>query len=232
MPKTDIGIDLGSSNIVVYMRNKGVVISEPSMVAYDKDSDKVLAYGEEAAKLVERTSGNIVGIRPLKNGVISDYSVMEKMLRFFLMRAIGRRAFIKPRLSLSLPGGVTAVERRACFEAAYQAGAREVTMARESVAAAIGSGIDILKPVGNMIVDIGGATTKTAVISLGAPVVENALRVGSDNISVAIARYVRRMHGLYIGESLAESVKKEVGTVCERSGIRTMPAQDDPDQLG
>ncbi|MCR5294226.1 MAG: rod shape-determining protein [Lachnospiraceae bacterium] len=222
MAKTDIGIDLGSSNIVVYMRNKGVVISEPSMVAYDKDSDKILAFGEEAARLVERASGNIVGIRPLKNGVISDYSVTEKLLRHFLIQVIGRRAFLKPRLALSLPGGVTPVEKRACEEAAYQAGARDVTVVEESVAAAIGSGIDITKPVGNMVVDIGGATTKAAVISLGAPVIHSFLRLGSDNISTAITRYIRRTHGVFIGEGTAEKIKIEIGTVFKRTGIRTM----------
>ena len=155
MPVTDIGIDLGSSNVVVYARGKGIVIREPSVAAYDKDADKILAFGEEAKGLIDRTQGNIVAVRPLRAGVISDYSVTEKLLRHFIQKAIGRRAFRKPFVSICVPSGVTEVEKRAVWEATYQAGAREVTIVEETVAAAIGAGIDITKPVGNLIVDIG-----------------------------------------------------------------------------
>ena len=183
MPVTDIGIDLGSSNVVVYARGKGIVIREPSVAAYDKDADKILAFGEEARGLIDRTQGNIVAVRPLRAGVISDYSVTEKLLRHFIQKAIGRRAFRKPFVSICVPSGVTEVEKRAVWEATYQAGAREVTIVEETVAAAIGAGIDITKPVGNLIVDIGGATTKAAVISLGAPVVMASNRIGGDVMS-------------------------------------------------
>ena len=214
MPVTDIGIDLGSSNVVVYARGKGIVIREPSVAAYDKDADKILAFGEEARGLIDRTQGNIVAVRPLRAGVISDYSVTEKLLRHFIQKAIGRRAFRKPLVSICVPSGVTEVEKRAVWEATYQAGAREVTIVEETVAAAIGAGIDITKPVGNLIVDIGGATTKAAVISLGAPVVMASNRIGGDVMSEAITRYVRRNHSLFIGEGIAEGITRM------RSGTR------------
>ena len=151
MPVTDIGIDMGSSNTVVYTKGKGIVINEPTVVAYDKDTDKILAFGEEARQLIERTPGNVVAIRPLKAGVISDYSVTERLLKHFIQRALGRRAFRKPYISICVPSGVTEVEKRAVEEAAFQAGAPDVTIVAETVAAAIGAGIDITKPVGNLI---------------------------------------------------------------------------------
>ncbi len=222
MAATDIGIDLGSSNITVFARGRGVIICEPSVVAYDKDNDRILAYGDEARHLIDRTQGNIVAIRPLKNGVISDYSVTEKMLGHFIKRAIGRRALRKPLITICVPSGVTAVEKRAVEEAAYQAGARGVTIAEETVAAAIGAGIDITKPVGNMIVDIGGATTDTAIISLGAPVILSTLHVGGDHFNEAITRYVRRNHSLFIGEQQAEDIKIRIGTVCKWPRVEEM----------
>ena len=197
MPATDIGIDLGSSNVVIYAKQKGITILEPSVVAYDKDTEKILAYGEEAQRLIDRTQGNIVAIRPLRNGVISDYRLTELLLKHFIQKALGRRAFRKPYISICVPSGVTEVEKRAVEEASYQAGARDVTIVEETVAAAIGAGIDITKPVGNLVVDIGGATTKCAVISLGAPVVLQTLRIGGDTFSEAIVRYVRRNHNLF-----------------------------------
>ncbi|HUM82673.1 MAG TPA: rod shape-determining protein [Lachnospiraceae bacterium] len=222
MPVTDIGIDLGSSNILVYSRGKGIVIREPSVAAYDKDNDKIVAFGEEARQMIEHTQGNIVAIRPLKSGVISDYSVTEQLLRHFIQKTMGRRAYRKPYISICVPSGVTEVERRAVEEAAYQAGAREVTIVDESVAAAIGAGIDITKPVGNMIVDIGGGTTDIAVISLGAPVVLTTIRVGGDNFDEAITRYLRRSHSLFIGEMQAENIKIKIGTACKRPNPESM----------
>lgn len=154
---TDIGIDLGTSSILVYAKGKGIVLKEPSVVAYDKDADKVRAIGEEARQMIGRTPGNIMAVRPMRQGVITDFLITERMLRYFIQKAMGRRAFRKPRISICVPSGVTEVERKAVEEATYQAGAREVLIVPEPVAAAIGSGIDITKPCGNMIVDIGGA---------------------------------------------------------------------------
>ena len=161
---TDIGMDLGTSSILVYAKGKGIVLKEPSVVAYDKDADKVRAIGEEARQMIGRTPGNIMAVRPMRQGVITDFLITERMLRYFIQKAMGRRAFRKPRISICVPSGVTEVERKAVEEATYQAGAREVLIVPEPVAAAIGSGIDITKPCGNMIVDIGGGTTDIAVI--------------------------------------------------------------------
>ena len=222
MPATDIGIDLGSSNVVIYAKQKGITILEPSVVAYDKDTEKILAYGEEAQRLIDRTQGNIVAIRPLRNGVISDYRMTELLLKHFIQKALGRRAFRKPYISICVPSGVTEVEKRAVEEASYQAGARDVTIVEETVAAAIGAGIDITKPVGNLVVDIGGATTKCAVISLGAPVVLQTLRIGGDTFSEAIVRYVRRNHNLFIGEGQAEAIKIKIGTVYPKPNSESM----------
>ena len=197
MPVTDIGIDMGSSNTVVYTKGKGIVINEPTVVAYDKDTDKILAFGEEARQLIERTPGNVVAIRPLKAGVISDYSVTERLLKHFIQRALGRRAFRKPYISICVPSGVTEVEKRAVEEAAFQAGARDVTIVAETVAAAIGA-------------------------SLGAPVILSTVRVGGDTFSEAIARYVRRNHSLFIGEGLAEEIKIKIGTVTSRPNSESM----------
>lgn len=209
---TDIGIDLGTASILVYAKGKGIVLKEPSVVAYDKDADKVKAIGEEARQMIGRTPGNIMAIRPLRQGVISDYVITEKMLRYFIQKAMGRRGFRKPRIVICVPSGVTDVERRAVEEATYQAGAREVTIVEEPIAAAIGAGIDITRPCGNMIVDIGGGTTDIAVISLGGIVVSTSIRVAGDDFNEAIIRYVRKNHGLFIGEQTAEAVKIRIGT--------------------
>ena len=166
MAASDIGIDLGTASILVYAKGKGIVLKEPSVVAYDKDSNKIRAVGEEARQMIGRTPGNIVAVRPLRQGVISDFEVTEKMLKYFISKAIGRRAFRKPRISICAPSGITEVEKKAVEEATYQAGAREVSIIEEPIAAAIGAGIDITKPFGNMIVDIGGGTTDVAVISI------------------------------------------------------------------
>ncbi len=219
---TDIGIDLGTASILVYTKGKGIVLKEPSVVAYDKDADKVRAIGEEARQMIGRTPGNIMAIRPLRQGVISDYMITEKMLRYFIQKSMGRKSFRKPRISICVPSGVTDVERRAVEEATYQAGARDVTIIEEPIAAAIGAGIDITKPFGNMIVDIGGGTTDVAVISLGGIVVASSIRVAGDNFNEAIIRYVRKNHKLFIGEQTAEAVKLKIGTAYKRLEEKSM----------
>ena len=173
----DIGIDLGTASVLVYVKGKGVILKEPSVVAYDRDSNAIKAIGEEARLMLGRTPGNIIAVRPLRQGVISDYTVTEKMIKYFVQKALGKRTFKKPRISICVPSGVTEVERKAVEEAAYAAGAREVNLIEEPVAAAIGAGIDISKPCGNMIVDIGGGTSDIAVISLGGTVVNTSLKL-------------------------------------------------------
>lgn len=219
---TDIGIDLGTASILVYAKGKGIVLKEPSVVAYDKDADKVRAIGEEARQMIGRTPGNIMAIRPLRQGVISDYLITERMLRYFIQKSMGRKAFRKPRISICVPSGVTNVERRAVEEATYQAGAREVTIIEEPIAAAIGAGVDITKPYGNMIVDIGGGTSDIAVISLGGIVVSNSIRIAGDNFNEAIIRYIRKNHGMFIGEQTAEAVKIKIGSAYPRLDEETM----------
>ena len=208
----DIGIDLGTASILVYVKGKGVILKEPSVVAFDRDSNEVKAIGEEARLMLGRTPGNIVAIRPLRQGVISDYTVTEKMIKYFVQKALGRRTFKKPRISMCVPSGVTEVERKAVEEAAYAAGAREVQLIEEPVAAAIGAGIDISKPCGNMIVDIGGGTSDIAVISLGGTVVNTSIKLAGDDFDEAIVRYMRKKHNLLIGERTAEDIKIKIGT--------------------
>ncbi len=222
MAATDIGIDLGTSSILVYATGKGIVLKEPSVVAYDKDTEKIKAIGEEARQMIGRTPGNVVAIRPLRQGVISDYDITEKMLKYFISKAIGRRAFRKPRISICVPSGVTEVEKKAVEEATYQAGAREVHLIEEPIAAAIGSGIDILRPCGNMVVDIGGGTSDIAVISLGGTVVSASVKVAGDNFDEAIMRHVRKNHNLFIGERTAEDIKIQIGMACERPELLTL----------
>ncbi len=202
MASADIGIDLGTSSILVYTKGKGIVLKEPSVVAYDKDADKVKAIGEEARQMIGRTPGNIMAIRPLRQGVISDYTITEKMLKHFIQKAMGRKAFRKPRISICVPSGVTEVERKAVEEATYQAGAREVF--------------------GNLIVDIGGGTTDIAVISLGGIVVASSIKVAGNDFDEAIIRHVRKAHNLFIGEQTAEAIKIKIGTACKRPQIVTM----------
>lgn len=222
MAATDIGIDLGTSSILVYATGKGIVLKEPSVVAYDKDTEKIKAIGEEARQMIGRTPGNVVAIRPLRQGVISDYDITEKMLKYFISKAIGKRAFRKPRISICVPSGVTEVEKKAVEEATYQAGAREVHLIEEPIAAAIGSGIDILRPCGNMVVDIGGGTSDIAVISLGGTVVSTSVKVAGDNFDEAIMRHVRKNHNLFIGERTAEDIKVQIGMACERPELMTL----------
>ena len=213
MAASDIGIDLGTASILVYAKGKGIVLKEPSVVAYDKDNNKIRAVGEEARQMIGRTPGNIVAVRPLRQGVISDYEVTEKMLKYFISKAIGKRAFRKPRISICAPSGITVGEKKAVEEATYQAGAREVHIIEEPIAAAIGAGIDITIPFGNMIVDIGGGTTDVAVISLGGTVVSTSIKLAGDDFDDAIMRHVRKKHNLMIGERTAEDIKIQIGTV-------------------
>ena len=197
----DLGIDLGTASVLVYVKGKGVILKEPSVVAYDRDTNAIKAIGEEARMMLGRTPGNIVAVRPLRQGVISDYTVTEKMIKYFVQKALGKRTFKKPRISICVPSGVTEVERKAVEEATYAAGAREVHLIEEPVAAAIGAGIDISKPCGNMIVDIGGGT-----------VVNTSLKIAGDDFDEAIVRYMRKKHNLLIGERTAEDIKIKIGT--------------------
>ena len=208
----DLGIDLGTASILVYVKGKGVVLKEPSVVAFDRDTNMIKAIGEEARLMLGRTPGNIVAVRPLRQGVISDYIVTEKMIKYFVQKALGKRTFKKPNISICVPSGVTEVEKKAVEEAAFAAGAREVHLIEEPVAAAIGAGIDISKPCGNMIVDIGGGTSDIAVISLGGTVVNTSLKVAGDDFDEAIVRYVRKKHNLLIGDRTAEDIKIKIGT--------------------
>ena len=208
----DIGIDLGTASVLVYVHGKGVVLKEPSVVAFDRDTNEIKAIGEEARLMLGRTPGNIVAVRPLRQGVISDYTVTEKMIKYFVQKALGRRTFKKPRISICVPSGVTEVEKKAVEEATFAAGAREVHLIEEPVAAAIGAGIDIAKPCGNMIVDIGGGTSDIAVISLGGTVVNTSIKVAGDDFDEAIVRYMRKKHNLLIGERAAEDIKIKIGT--------------------
>ena len=206
MITTDIGIDLGTASILVYIRGKGVVLKEPSVVAFDRDTNKIKAIGEEARLMLGRTPGNIVAVRPLRQGVISDYTVTEKMLKYFIQKALGRKMLKKPRISVCVPSGVTEVEKKAVEDATYSAGAREVAIIEEPIAAAIGAGIDISRPCGNMIVDIGGGTTDIAVISLGGTVVSTSIKIAGDDFDDALVRYMRKKHSLLIGERTAEDI--------------------------
>lgn len=208
----DIGIDLGTASVLVYIKGKGIVLKEPSVVAIDKNTKRMLAVGEEARKMLGRTPGNIVAIRPLRNGVIADYDVTEMMLRYFISKVCGRRLFLKPRIMVCIPTGVTTVEKRAVLEATREAGARKTFLIEEPVAAAIGAGLDISQPVGNMVVDIGGGTTDVAVLSLGNIVYSQSIRVAGDKFDEAIAKYVRKQFNVMIGERTAEEVKIKIAT--------------------
>ncbi len=216
MRSTDIGIDLGTASVLVYIKGKGVVLKEPSVVAFDRDTNKIKAIGEEARLMLGRTPGNIVAVRPLRQGVISDYTVTEKMLKYFIQKAVGKQRFRKPRISVCVPSGVTEVEKKAVEDATYQAGAREVSIIEEPIAAAIGAGIDISRPCGNMIVDVGGGTTDIAVISLGGTVVSTSVKIAGDDFDDAIIRYMRKKHNLLIGERTAEEIKIKIGSAYRR----------------
>ena len=217
MQYTDIGIDLGTASILVYIRGKGVVLKEPSVVAYDRDTENIKAIGEEARLMLGRTPGNIVAIRPLRQGVISDYKVTEQMMKYFIDKAIGRKIFRRPLIAVCVPSGVTEVERKAVEDATRMAGARDVKIIEEPIAAAIGAGIDIQEPCGNMIVDIGGGTSDIAVISLGGTVVSTSVKIAGDDFDEAIVRYMRKKHNLLIGERTAEDIKIKIGSAYPRA---------------
>ena len=218
----DIGIDLGTASILVYIKGKGIVLKEPSVVAFDRDTNEIKEIGEEARKMIGRTPGNIVAIRPLRQGVISDYDITEKMLKYFIKKAMGKKTLRKPRISVCIPSGATEVEKKAVEDATYQAGAREVSIIEEPVAAAIGAGIDISKACGNMIVDIGGGTSDVAVISLGGTVVSTSVKIAGDDFDEAIVRYMRKKHNLLIGERTAEEIKIAIGSAYPRPEMTTM----------
>ena len=218
----DIGIDLGTASILGYVKGKGVVLKEPSVVAFDRDTNRIKAIGEEARLMLGRTPGNIVAVRPLRQGVISDYTVTEKMLKYFISKAVGKQRFRKPLISICVPSGVTEVERKAVEDAAFQAGARDVKIIEEPIAAAIGAGIDIARPCGNMIVDIGGGTSDIAVISLGGTVVSTSIKIAGDDFDDAIVRYMRKKHNLLIGERTAEDIKIRIGSAYPRPEVETV----------
>ena len=223
MPARDIGIDLGTRNSLAYSTGKGLVLNEPSIVVYDKNTEKIRAIGEEARLMEGRITSDMEIIRPIRQGVIVDYTVTEKMLSYFISRTVGKSLFgRKPRISVCVPSGATEVEKKAVEDATYQAGAREVSIIEEPVAAAIGAGIDIAKPCGNMIVDIGGGTADIAVISLGGVVVSNSIKVAGDDFDEAIVRFMRKKHNLLIGERTAEEIKIKVGTLYKRPENLTM----------
>ena len=208
----DIAVDLGTANTLVYVRGRGVVLNEPSVVAINTETSGILAVGTEAKRMIGRTPANIVVVRPLKDGVIADFDVTERMLRYFIQQVHRRRAFAKPRIVVAVPSGITSVEQRAVKEAGYQAGARRVFIVEEPMAAAIGSGMPIHEPTGNMIVDIGGGTTEVAVISLGGVVTSQSVRTGGDEIDQAIISYVKKEYSLMLGERTAEEIKVSIGS--------------------
>lgn len=209
---TDIGIDLGTANVLVYVRGKGILIREPSVVAMEKETNKILAVGEEARRMIGRTPGNIVAVRPLKDGVIADYDVTETMLRYFMEKVSPKPRLFRPQVVVCIPSGVTSVEKRAVLEAAMEAGAKHTYIIEEPMAAAIGAGINIYEPSGNMVVDIGGGTTDIAIISLGGIVVSESLRIAGDKFDEAIIKYIKKMYNLMIGERTAEEIKVQIGS--------------------
>lgn len=219
---TDIGIDLGTCNTLVYIKGKGIVASEPSVVAVERGTKKVVAVGEEAKRMLWKTPGDIIAIRPLRDGVIADLETTEKMIRYFISKVLQRRWFVKPRMVIGVPSCITDVEKRAVIESAEKAGAREVRVIDESLAAAIGANIPIFEPAGHMVCDIGGGTSEISVISLGGMVVTNAIRLGGDEFDEAIMKHVRTVHNLIIGEGTAEELKKKIGNAAADKKIEKM----------
>lgn len=207
----DMGIDLGTANTLVHVKGQGIVLSEPSVVAVQSSTGKVLAVGQEAKRMLGRTPGDIVAIRPMKDGVIADFETVEKMIRYFIAKVHKRTTLVKPRMVIGVPSGITEVEKRAVRESAEQAGAREIYLIEEALAAAIGSNVPIHEPAGTMVVDIGGGTTEIAVISLGGMVIADSIRIGGDEFDEAITRYLRTQYNLIIGERMAEDVKLTIG---------------------
>ncbi|WP_159942793.1 MULTISPECIES: rod shape-determining protein [unclassified Nocardiopsis] len=208
----DMAVDLGTANTLVYVRGRGIVLNEPSVVALNTSTGKIVAVGIEAKQMIGRTPNNITAIRPLKDGVIADFEITERMLRYFIQKIHRRRHFAKPRLIVAVPSGITSVEHRAVKEAGFQAGARRVYIIEEPMAAAIGAGLPVHEPTGNMVVDIGGGTTEVAVISMGGIVTSQSIRVGGDELDQAIATFVKKEYSLMIGERTAEELKMAVGS--------------------
>ena len=209
----DVGIDLGTASILVYVRGKGIVLREPSVVAVEKITGRILAIGEEARRMLGRTPGNITAIRPLRDGVISNYDITERLLHHFLKKVVGTHVFFKPRVVVCVPSGVTEVEKRSVIDATEEAGARHTYLIEEPIAAAIGAGIDIAEPRGNMVLDIGGGTSDIALISLGGAVLSTSIKIAGDKFDEAIVRYMRKKHNLLIGERTAEEMKISIGCV-------------------
>ena len=213
---SEVGIDLGTANVLIYIQGKGIVLNEPSVVAINKDTNEILAVGEEARQMLGRTPNNIIAVRPLKDGVISDYDITERMLKYFIRKTCGSGRFFKPKIMVCVPSGVTEVEKRAVSEAASIAGGKEVFLMEEPIAAAIGSGLDIMRPDGVMVIDIGGGTTDIAVISLGGIVTSTSVKVAGDRFDDAIIKYMRKANKIFIGERTAEQLKFTVGTAFPR----------------
>ena len=218
----DMGIDLGTANTLVHCKEKGIIIREPSVVAVEVDTNEVLAIGAEAKRMIGRTPGNIVAIRPMKDGVIADYEITQSMLKHFIKTAMGSKAFVRPRILVGVPSGVTEVEKRAVIDATIEAGAREAYLIEEPMAAAIGAGLPVQEATGSMVVDIGGGTCEVAVISLGGIVVSKSVRSGGDSIDAAILRYDRKTFNLLIGDRTAEAIKIEIGTAMKVDNPPTM----------
>ncbi len=219
---SDIGIDLGTCNTLVYVRGRGITANEPSVVAVERGTRKVVAVGEEARRMLWKTPGDIIAIRPLRDGVIADPETTERMIRYFVSRVLSRKWFVKPRMVIGVPSCITEVEERAVQDAAYKAGAREVKVISESLAAAIGATIPIYEPAGHMVCDIGGGTSEISVISLGGMVVTNAIRLGGDEFDEAIMKHVRTVHNLIVGERTAEDLKKTIGNATPDKKIEKM----------
>ncbi len=212
----DVGIDLGTASILVYVRGKGIVLREPSVVAVEKVSGRILAIGEEARRMLGRTPGTITAVRPLRDGVISNYDITERLLHYFLKKVVGTHVFFKPRVVVCVPSGVTEVEKRSVIDATEEAGARHTYLIEEPIAAAIGAGIDISEPRGHMVVDIGGGTTDIALVSLGGAVLSDSIKIAGDKFDDAILRYMRKKHSLLIGERTAEEMKIRIGSAYPR----------------
>ena len=210
----DMAVDLGTANTLVYVRRRGIALNEPSVVALDTNTGQIVAVGVQAKQMIGRTPGHIVAVRPLKDGVIADFDVTERMLRYFIQKVHRRRHLAKPRLVVAVPSGITGVEQSAVKEAGHQAGARRVYLIEEPMAAAIGAGLPVHEPIGNMVVDVGGGTTEVAVISLGGIVASESIRVGGDEMDQAIIALVKKEHSLLLGERTAEEIKVAIGSAC------------------
>src|SRR5213078_2675334 len=217
----DMAVDLGTANTLVYVRGRGIVLNEPSVVAINTSTKGILAVGTEAKRMIGRTPGNIVAIRPLKDGVIADFDTTERMLRYFIQKVHKRRHFAKPRIVICVPSGITGVEQRAVKDAGYQAGARKVYIIEEPMAAAIGAGLPVHEPTGNMVVDIGGGTTEVAVISLGGIVTSQSIRTAGDDLDAAVVAWMKKEYSLMLGERTAEEVKMTMGSA--------FPTYDEPE---